>query len=292
MTDFLFLFRGGGTGPIRARRHTALVASGSWMGPGPGGRSRQVNRSSEAEKSWPGRQAVTDGPFVKSKEIVGGYLIVSAATLTKPRRCQGVSILEEGGRSRSAKIDADVNTVTPSSRSSTIFPARVGRGLSVVARLRRQLDLAEDVVQRRCYWPCSAGRSTACPATCRLALSGRKEQGTTRSAASRPFGVPGRRPGLQVPARRCTRSIDSSWPRRGQKPWMFTCCIPHYPPSRRHVDAQNPVRLRHREIACAHAGSGHRQRRARASGRSAGVAFEVPASLSCPPPSIGAPSSI
>jgi len=44
------------------------------------------------------KKLVTDGPFVESKEIVGGYLIVSAASLDEAAAMsKGCPILEEGG---------------------------------------------------------------------------------------------------------------------------------------------------------------------------------------------------
>jgi len=44
------------------------------------------------------KKLVTDGPFVESKEVVGGYLIVSAASLDEATiMSKGCPILEEGG---------------------------------------------------------------------------------------------------------------------------------------------------------------------------------------------------
>ena len=45
-----------------------------------------------------GKAKVTDGPFSESKEVVGGYLIVSAASLDEATTMsKGCPILEEGG---------------------------------------------------------------------------------------------------------------------------------------------------------------------------------------------------
>jgi hypothetical protein len=44
------------------------------------------------------KKLVTDGPFVESKEIVGGYLIVSAGSLEEATTMsKGCPVLEEGG---------------------------------------------------------------------------------------------------------------------------------------------------------------------------------------------------
>ena len=62
------------------------------------GKSQEIaSRIKSLQKSG-AKKLITDGPFVESKEVVGGYLIVSAASLDEATiMSKGCPILEEGG---------------------------------------------------------------------------------------------------------------------------------------------------------------------------------------------------
>jgi len=102
MTDFLFLFRGGGTGPNPSPEdmQRSLQKWGTWIqGLAQAGKFKAGEPLERGGKVVAGaKKLVTDGPFVESKEIVGGYLIVSAASLEEATTMsKGCPILEEGG---------------------------------------------------------------------------------------------------------------------------------------------------------------------------------------------------
>src|SRR3979409_2439853 len=88
MTDYLFLFRGGDAAmakmsPEQLQQNMqkwmswieTLSKAGTFKGGEPLGNAGKVIRSK--------KQVVTDGPYAESKDLVGGYLIVKAATLAK-----------------------------------------------------------------------------------------------------------------------------------------------------------------------------------------------------------------
>ena len=84
MTNYLFLFRGGqptGLSPQQLQENTAKWAA--WMGDMA---KRGIVKGGEPLATG-GRQvvgkklAIVDGPFGETKDIVGGYLVVSAADL-------------------------------------------------------------------------------------------------------------------------------------------------------------------------------------------------------------------
>lgn len=85
MADFMFLFRGGNTqtqrSPEEMQKHMQqwmvwiekLRTAGTFKAGDPlEGGGKMVSGS---------RKLVTDGPFAESKEVVGGYLLVSAKSL-------------------------------------------------------------------------------------------------------------------------------------------------------------------------------------------------------------------
>ena len=102
MTDFLFLFRGGGSAPNPSPEdmQRSLQKWGSWIqGLAQAGTFKAGEPLERGGKVVAGaKKLVTDGPFVESKEVVGGYLIVSAASLDEATiMSKGCPILEEGG---------------------------------------------------------------------------------------------------------------------------------------------------------------------------------------------------
>ncbi|HVR85961.1 MAG TPA: YciI family protein [Planctomycetota bacterium] len=88
MPDYLYLFRGGDAAmskmsPEQMQQHMAkwmgwierLSQAGIYKAGEPLEKSGKVLRGKKA--------AVTDGPYAESKDLVGGYLIVKTATLSK-----------------------------------------------------------------------------------------------------------------------------------------------------------------------------------------------------------------
>jgi len=102
MTDFLFLFRGGMSDPNPSPEdiQRSLQQWGSWIqGLADAGKFKGGEPLERGGKVVAGsRKVITDGPFVESKEVVGGYLIVSAASLDEATTMsRGCPVLEEGG---------------------------------------------------------------------------------------------------------------------------------------------------------------------------------------------------
>ncbi len=101
MTDFLFLFRGGRTDTLSPEEmQRSLQKWGTWMeGLAKAGTFKGGEPLEEGGKVVSGtRKLVTDGPFLESKEVVGGYLIVTAKDLGQAAEIsKGCPILEEGG---------------------------------------------------------------------------------------------------------------------------------------------------------------------------------------------------
>ena len=84
MKDYLFLFRGSNASnlsPEESQKHMkkwedwigGLAKAGKFKAGEPLGKEAKVIKGS--------KKVVTDGPFTESKEVVGGYLIVSASSL-------------------------------------------------------------------------------------------------------------------------------------------------------------------------------------------------------------------
>lgn len=101
MTDFLFLFRGGRTGALSPEEmQRSLQKWGGWIeGLAKAGKFKGGEPLEEGGKVVSGtRKLVTDGPFLESKEVVGGYLVVTANDLGQAAEIsKGCPILEEGG---------------------------------------------------------------------------------------------------------------------------------------------------------------------------------------------------
>ncbi len=101
MTDFLFLFRGQ-PGPSLSpdEMQRSLQKWGVWIeGLAKAGAFKGGEPLEEGGKVVSGaRKLVTDGPFLESKEVVGGYLIVSAKNLDEATEIsKGCPIFNEGG---------------------------------------------------------------------------------------------------------------------------------------------------------------------------------------------------
>jgi len=103
MTDYLFLFRGGDAAmakmsPEQMQQHMQkwmtwideLTRKGSFKAGEPLDKAGKVIQGK--------KQVVTDGPYAESKDLVGGYLIVRAASLTKATEiAKGCPIFESNG---------------------------------------------------------------------------------------------------------------------------------------------------------------------------------------------------
>ena len=103
MTDYLFLFRGGDAhmsklSPEEMQKNMQkwmtwidqLSRAGTFKAGEPLDKSGKVIRGK--------KQVVTDGPYAESKDLVGGYLIVKAASLAKATEiAKGCPIFESNG---------------------------------------------------------------------------------------------------------------------------------------------------------------------------------------------------
>jgi hypothetical protein len=103
MADYLFLFRGGDAAmakmsPEQMQQHMQkwmtwieqLTKAGTFKAGEPLGKEGKVLRGK--------KQVVTDGPYAESKDLVGGYLIVKAASLAKATDiARGCPIFESDG---------------------------------------------------------------------------------------------------------------------------------------------------------------------------------------------------
>ncbi len=100
MKDFLFLFRGGSApaspeeGQKRMQRWTSWIEGLAKAGKTKGGFPLETGGK---YLSGPNK-LVTDGPYAESKEVVGGYLIVTANDLAGAAElAKGCPIFGEGG---------------------------------------------------------------------------------------------------------------------------------------------------------------------------------------------------
>ncbi len=111
MKDFLYLFRGG-LATTEEEREKSMQRWGAWI--------QQLSTAGKSKGGYPlerggklisGRtKLVTDGPFAESKEVVGGYLIVSAKDLAEAvDLSKGCPIFENGGTVEVRQI-VDMNT--------------------------------------------------------------------------------------------------------------------------------------------------------------------------------------
>ena len=102
MSDFLFLFRGGQPSPdlSPAEMEKHMNKWRAWIGELAKADKFKAGNPLESEgKVIAGKKKlVTDGPFVEAKEVVGGYLIVTAKDLKAATElAKGCPIYEEGG---------------------------------------------------------------------------------------------------------------------------------------------------------------------------------------------------
>lgn len=109
MKDYLFLFRGGmsGLSPEEAQKNMkkwedwigGLAKEGKFKAGEPLGKEAKVINGT--------KKVVTDGPFAESKEVVGGYLIVTAKDLNEASEiAKGCPIYETNG-------STEVRDITP-----------------------------------------------------------------------------------------------------------------------------------------------------------------------------------
>ena len=102
MSDFLFLFRSERTGSTASpeEMQRSLRKWGEWIqGLTQNGAFKGGEPLNSGGKVVAGpKKLVTDGPFVESKEIVGGYLIVTAKSVDDAAEIsKGCPIFDEGG---------------------------------------------------------------------------------------------------------------------------------------------------------------------------------------------------
>src|SRR5262245_17385005 len=101
MPNYLYLFRGGeprGLSPAEMDDH--MKKWGAWIGELSGkGRFKGGEPLAEGGRVLAGkRRSVTDGPFAESKDVVGGYLMVSAASLDEATElARGCPVFESDG---------------------------------------------------------------------------------------------------------------------------------------------------------------------------------------------------
>jgi len=103
MTDYLFLFRGGDAAMAKMSPEELQQNMGKWIGWIEELGKKGIFKSGEPldgkGKVIRGKkQVVTDGPYAESKDLVGGYLIVQAASLAKATEiAKGCPIFENNG---------------------------------------------------------------------------------------------------------------------------------------------------------------------------------------------------
>jgi hypothetical protein len=103
MTDYLFLFRGGDAAMARMSPEQMQQNMAKWMA-----WIEQLSKDGIFKAGEPldskgkvlrgKKQVVTDGPYAESKDLVGGYLIVTAPSLAKAADiAKGCPIFEGDG---------------------------------------------------------------------------------------------------------------------------------------------------------------------------------------------------
>jgi len=103
MTDYLFLFRGGDAHMAKLSPEQMQQNMQKWMTwidqLSKAGTFKAGEPLDNAGKVIRGKkQVVTDGPYAESKDLVGGYLIVKAASLAKAADiAKGCPIFESNG---------------------------------------------------------------------------------------------------------------------------------------------------------------------------------------------------
>jgi hypothetical protein len=100
MSDFIFLFRGGEVvgSPEQMQQH--MQKWRSWMEElGKKGHFKAAEPLEKVGKVVKGsRKAVTDGPFAEAKDLVGGFMLVSAGNLEEAvELSKGCPIFEHDG---------------------------------------------------------------------------------------------------------------------------------------------------------------------------------------------------
>ena len=101
MKDYLFLFRGGDMSKLSPEEQQkdmqkwgdwikGLAAAGKFKGGEPLGKEAKVVKGT--------KKVVTDGPYAESKEMIGGYLIVTAENIDEAAElAKGCPIYELNG---------------------------------------------------------------------------------------------------------------------------------------------------------------------------------------------------
>ena len=101
--------------------------------------------------------AVTDGPYVETKEQIGGFYVVSAADLDEalpwPRRCRPRARRGAPGHVPSGRVSVE-DSLTRLSREES------GRVLALLAGRLGDLDLADEAVQDALVEAVRSGRPT------------------------------------------------------------------------------------------------------------------------------------
>jgi len=101
MADFLYVFRGGGyqqLSPAQMQKH--MQAWGNWIGElSKRGQYKGGDPLEAGGKQVKGKKkTVVDGPFAEAKDLVGGYLLVTADNLDDAAElARGCPILEVDG---------------------------------------------------------------------------------------------------------------------------------------------------------------------------------------------------
>src|SRR5258706_16079656 len=101
MANYLYLFRGGEMGQMSpAEMEASMKKWSGWIeGLAKAGKFKGGEPLASGGKVVVGKKkAVTDGPYAEAKDLVGGYLIVTAPSLADATElAQGCPILERDG---------------------------------------------------------------------------------------------------------------------------------------------------------------------------------------------------
>ncbi|MBI3408105.1 MAG: transcription initiation protein [Planctomycetes bacterium] len=102
MAEFLFIYRGGNDDKLSPEEMQQLMNKWSaWIGEGiqKGWMLNPGDALTPEGKVVNAKKVVTDGPFVESKEIVGGYSVIKADSLAAAaEHAKGSPALLSGGR--------------------------------------------------------------------------------------------------------------------------------------------------------------------------------------------------
>jgi hypothetical protein len=100
MSEYMFLFRGGDQPSEPAAMQASMQKWVAWMKDlGQKGHFKAGEPLEKTGKVVRGKaKSVTDGPFAEAKDVVGGYLIISASDLDQAvELSRGCPIFEEDG---------------------------------------------------------------------------------------------------------------------------------------------------------------------------------------------------